>query len=114
MNKKDVLIKIRHEEERSRELLLATERERDQRIESARIEAASMHDSLTETFSHRYKQEIDALSTSVPPEEQAILEDVKKTLSLQYEKGQKNMKKAVDSMLADFVRYIDVKAEEDE
>ncbi len=114
MDKKDVLIKIRHEEGRSRELLLATERERDQRIEAARIGAASLHGSLAESFSHRYKEEINALSASVPPDEQALVEDMEKMLVLQYKKGQNNIIKAVDVMIADFVRYIDDKAEEDE
>lgn len=114
MNKKDVLIKIRHEEERAREAILAAERERDQRIEAARIEAASLQESLAETFSRRYKEEVDKLSSTETPDEQALDKEVAQMLKTQYETGMGNMQKAVDVMFSDFVRYIDAKTEEDE
>lgn len=114
MNKKDVLIKIRHEEERAQEAILAAERERDQIIEAARIDAASLQDSVAESFSQRYKEELDALAGSVTSEEQEIIDSIEESLAAQYEKGQRNMGTAVKTMLAEFVRYIDVKAEEDE
>jgi len=114
LNKREILIKIREEEEKAIKVISDAQKEKERLIDSAKVEAHSMREAATREAQVHYNRAIEEYNAKNTEEEKALIEKEEKDLHDMIEKGKRNIDKATAVVFEEFVRYIDVKAEENE
>ncbi|MDD4281255.1 MAG: hypothetical protein PHW58_03370 [Candidatus Methanofastidiosa archaeon] len=114
MQKRDILIRIRQEEELAAQRIAAAREERDRTVEAARVQAASLLDALEQDCARHYREALEAASRTMTPDEAAYAATDEQRIDAAMEAAQSRMDDVVETMFKTFVGYVDAKAEEDE
>ncbi|MHC1598087.1 MAG: hypothetical protein ACXQT0_00665 [Candidatus Methanofastidiosia archaeon] len=114
MKKKDVLIKIREEEEKGQETIAKAKQEQERLVQEAIMKAHTIRENALIKANEKYNTTIDNFHKELTPEERKLIEKEEQLIANLKKREIGNIDKAVSIILDDFVRYIDAKAEKNE